>query len=92
MIRVANVAELPPGKGKVIDCGDRRVTVYNLDGRFYASSRRAHHEREPATRCAQHGRVFDAFAQDSPALLRADEQPCRVRVIAEVLWLEEKPE
>jgi nitrite reductase/ring-hydroxylating ferredoxin subunit len=88
VIRVASVSELPPGKGKVIDCGDRRVTVYNVDGRFYASSSRVAREREPASDCAQHGLTFDACVEDSPARLRADQRACRVCVIANVLWVD----
>jgi hypothetical protein len=36
----------------------------------------------------QHGLVFEAFVEDSPARLRADERACRVRVIANVLWVD----
>src|SRR5437868_2483985 len=61
-IRVAEVAELPPGKGKVLEVGGRSITVYNMEGRFYASatrSLRTERTREPATDCSLPGRSFE---------------------------------
>jgi nitrite reductase/ring-hydroxylating ferredoxin subunit len=90
-IRVADLAELPPGKGKVIALGEHQITVYNDDGVFYASStRRGRLAEAPFTDtsadCSQHGLVFDVFAEDSPARLRAG-TTCTVRVEEETVWL-----
>jgi len=90
-IRVAALAELPPGKGRVVEVGDRQVTIYNRDGRFHATcTRRARstHGAPGHTDCSMQGLAFDVFAEDSPAHLRADERTCRVRVVEEVVWLE----
>jgi nitrite reductase/ring-hydroxylating ferredoxin subunit len=90
-IRVARLAELPPGKGKVVELAGRRLTVYNQAGRFFATSTGRTHpsERlaETSTDCTHHGLVFDVFAEDSPATLRADEQRCTVRVDEHYVWL-----
>lgn len=94
-IRVAEVSELPPGKGKVIELHGRQVTIFNLEGRYYATSTRCEHEgpmhaphAEPAGACSQHGLAFDVSAEDSPARLNADEQHCRVRVEGAVIYVE----
>jgi nitrite reductase/ring-hydroxylating ferredoxin subunit len=82
-IRVGDLDELAPGKGKVVEILDREITVYNVDGRLRATSSRrvrASHHTGETDACAQHGLVFDAFAEDSPARLAADEESCAVRV------------
>ena len=69
-----------------------RVTVYNLDGRLYASATRAPAPASPPVDrvdCATWGSVFDVFAEDSPAKLRADQRACRVRVESGAIWLED---
>jgi nitrite reductase/ring-hydroxylating ferredoxin subunit len=86
-IRVAHVTELPPGKGKVVEVGGRQITIYNLEGRFAASSTRAPHlQGGAAPDCTQHGLAFDAYAEDSPARLRAD-AACRVWLDGDDVWL-----
>ncbi|HZS38987.1 MAG TPA: Rieske 2Fe-2S domain-containing protein [Polyangia bacterium] len=91
MIRVAEISELPPGKGKVVELGDRRLTIYNLDGKLVATATRARlppRERE-THECPQHGLAFDAFAEDSPARLRADEDRCALEIRDGAIWLDE---
>ena len=91
-IRVAMVSELPPGKGKVVDVAGRQVTVYNRDGRFFASSthasRRGPDAGDTSHTCAQHGLAFDVWMEDSPARL-LDEERCCVRVEDDVVYLVE---
>ncbi len=91
-IRVGNLNELAPGKGKVVETSDRQVTVYNVDGRLRATASRraraAHHAGETDEACVQHGLVFDAFAEDSPARLRADEEECHVRIEAGAVYVD----
>lgn len=86
-IRIADAVEIPPGKGKVVEVEGRQFTVFNCDGRFYASSTHAH-RRTPAfdTSASCGGRAFDVHAQDSPARLR-DEEPCLVRVDDDGIYL-----
>lgn len=88
MIRVAELSELPPGKGKVVGLADRRLTIYNLDGRLVATATRA---RRPRPELDADGRahcVFEVFAEDSPARLRADELACHVTIEDGVIWLD----
>ncbi|HLH95371.1 MAG TPA: Rieske (2Fe-2S) protein [Xanthobacteraceae bacterium] len=40
---VATIAEIPPGKRKLVDAGGRAIVVYNLDGEFFALSNRCPH-------------------------------------------------
>jgi hypothetical protein len=85
-LRVAQVSEIPPGKGKVVEVEGRQITVYNLEGRLVATATRASHPHEAETDCPQHGLQFDAFVEDSPARLRTDDE-CRVWIDGEDVWL-----
>ena len=89
-IRVAALAELPPGKGKILSLQDREVRVYNLDGRLYATAtREGRIGHGPAdTTHPEHGAVFDVYAEDSPARVRADQEHFRVRVEDETIWID----
>lgn len=86
-IRVADVAELPPGKGKRLELGERQVTVFNLDGVYHAQVTRKGREHTPRTEHAAHGAIFEAWAEDSPARLRTGEE-VPVRVEGDVVWLD----
>jgi len=90
MICVARLEELPPGKGKVVELTDRRVTIYNFDGKLIATATRAHRPpRAPDTRTADRAaHAFEVHAEDSPARLRDDEVACRVRVHRGEIWLD----
>lgn len=90
-IRVAEVSELPPGKGRVVEVGGRHFTVFNRDGSFYASTSTRHLRRAPeaadtTATCPQHGMEFDVWMEDSPARLN-DEERCRIEVDDDVVWL-----
>lgn len=89
-IRVADVSELPPGKGKVVEVGGRQFTVFNSDGRFFATSTHAARRAPPAgdtsDTCAPHGLEFEVWMEDSPARLR-DEDAARVVIDGETVWL-----
>src|SRR5438094_17260 len=88
-VRVAQLSELPPGKGKVVEVEGRQITVYNLEGRLVATSTRAPHLHEgETTDCTHHnmGLAFDAFAEDSPARLRTDGE-CRVWLDGDDVWM-----
>ena len=86
-IRVAQVSELPPGKGKQIEVEGRFVTVYNREGRFVATATRAAHFHDgEALDCSQHGLMFEAYAEDSPARLHAEGE-CRVFVEDDHVWI-----
>jgi hypothetical protein len=91
-IRVAEVSELPPGKGRIVEVGGRHFTVFNRGGEFYASTSAQHTLRAPdntdtSSTHAGSGMEFDVWMEDSPASLN-DEEPCRVEIDEdEVVWL-----
>ena len=88
-IRVASPVDLPPGKGKVVEVEGRQITVFNREGRFYASSthvRRRAPVIDTTATCPTHGLGFDVYTEDSPARLR-DEQRCHIRVDDDGIWL-----
>jgi nitrite reductase/ring-hydroxylating ferredoxin subunit len=87
MIRVASIAELPPGKGKIVEVGSRRITVFNCEGRFHATQAgRGAPVLDTTATCPAHGLAFDVYMEDSPAR-RHDEADCLVRVDDEGVWL-----
>ena len=89
-IRVAEVSELPPGKGRVVEVGGRHFTVFNRDGRYYATTSRtvmrAPDGSDTSHTCPQHGMEFDVWMEDSPARLN-DEERCGVEIDDDVVWL-----
>jgi nitrite reductase/ring-hydroxylating ferredoxin subunit len=88
-IRVGTVQELPPGRGRQLEVAGRHITVYNCDGRFYATtSHGPRHTPVPVdtTQCAPYGVEFDVWTEDSPARLH-DERPCLVRVDGDEIFL-----
>jgi nitrite reductase/ring-hydroxylating ferredoxin subunit len=68
-IRVASVADIPPGGAKAVKLDEKRsLALFNLDGRIYATSNQCPHMGYPLTRgtvrhgvvtCDWHGRSFD---------------------------------
>ena len=82
-IRVFTIAQLPPGKGRVVEVDGRQVTVYNCDGRFYATCTRPSRRTSPlhadSSYCGSRGLSFDVWAEDSPASLD-DESRCQISI------------
>jgi hypothetical protein len=73
----------------VVELSGHRVTIFNTEGRLEATASRVRRPPEPETfDCSQPGLAFEAFAEDSPAKLRADERRLRVWVEAQEIWLE----
>ena len=68
-IKVASVAEIPPGGAKAVKLDDKRsLALFNVEGRIYATSNQCPHMGYPLTRgtvrhgvvtCDWHGRSFD---------------------------------
>jgi nitrite reductase/ring-hydroxylating ferredoxin subunit len=65
---VARVGEVPPGTASVVRAGDREVTLYNVDGTFYATQSRCLHLKGPlgegeldgvVITCPWHGWQYD---------------------------------
>ena len=60
LVKIADVNELPPGKGKTVVLGEREVTVVNDEGRFVASSTWARRGASPLEgTCHMSGHRFD---------------------------------
>ncbi len=88
-LRVAELSELPPGKGRVVESPAWQVTVYNLDGKFHAAATRRATRADsidPLGRACAPGGSFDVFAEHSPARLRADAIVCALRVRGTTLY------
>jgi len=91
-IKVCEVDELPPGKGRILRVGSRDVYVYNREGRVFA----ALEERattitplagEPPS-CHHAGASFDVEQQDSPARTRAHTAVVAVSLRDEGIYVE----
>ena len=89
-IRVATVQQLPPGKGRIMEVEGRHVTVFNRDGRFYATCTRSPRRSTPAHVDTSYGGspgiAFEVWAEDSPARLD-DDSRCRVRIDGDDVFL-----
>ena len=53
ILKVAELDEVPPGKGKTILVDGREVTVYNQEGRYIATSRWTRRLTGPAPKSAR---------------------------------------
>jgi nitrite reductase/ring-hydroxylating ferredoxin subunit len=81
LVRVADVEELPPGKGKTLAIDGREITVYNQEGRYVATG--THRTRVAGTvtsTCEMPGMHFDLGIGDSPDRLRIGELHYEVQV------------
>ena len=65
---VADVSEVPAGRGKVVEVGGRQVALFNLDGRYLAIDNTCPHRGGPlgdgmvngnVVTCPWHGWQFD---------------------------------
>ena len=82
-VKIAELDELPPGKGKTLRLEGREVTVTNEEGRYTATSthvRALTHPPVAETTCEMPGRHFDANVEYAPSRLRIDELHVRVEV------------
>jgi nitrite reductase/ring-hydroxylating ferredoxin subunit len=79
LIKVADVDELPPGKGKTMNVAGREVTVYNREGRYVATATSPRAAAPSETRsalettCEMPGRHFEVGPAMSPDRLQSDE-------------------
>ena len=46
-VRVAAVADVPPGEGRVVDADGRQLAVFNVDGAFHAIDNACPHRGGP---------------------------------------------
>ena len=80
--KVADVDELPPGRGKTTTVAGREVTVYNREGRFVATATAPRVAAPPnlATTCEMGGHHFEVGPAMSPDRLQSDEVRYQVLV------------
>src|SRR5207245_1614903 len=88
-VKVCDLDELPPGKGKVVRAFGREVRLFNRAGRVFATLEEhavgtAHEGGGPPGElppvCRHPGSHFDAEQEDSPARAHAHEAAVRVRL------------
>ena len=69
-LTVGPVEELPPGEVKIVRAGELAISVYNLNGEYYAIEDRCSHDDGPLAEgdfdvetgvaiCPRHGSEFD---------------------------------
>lgn len=46
-VKVATVADIPPGEGRIFEVGGKTLAVFNVDGRFYATDNECPHRGGP---------------------------------------------
>lgn len=68
MTKVASVTDIPAGRCKVVQVGEKRVALFNVDGVFYALDNACSHRGGPlgegrldgsVVTCPWHGNQFD---------------------------------
>lgn len=68
MVKVAQVSEIPPGTGKVVEASGKTIAVFNCDGTFYAIDNTCKHRGGPlgegslagtTVTCPWHGWEYD---------------------------------
>jgi len=68
MVKIAEVAQVPSGTGKVVQAASREIALFNLDGTFYALDNRCTHVGGPLGQgkvdgtivtCPWHGSQFN---------------------------------
>ncbi len=91
LVEVANIADIPTGKVKVVEADGRRIALCNYDGTIYAIDDVCTHDRGPLGQgelianeieCPRHGARFDVTdgrAVRLPAIRPVKTYPVRVR-------------
>ena len=68
LTKVATVADVPKGTGKVVEIGGKKLAVFNCDGQFYAMDNTCRHRGGPlgegslagtTVTCPWHGWTYD---------------------------------
>ncbi len=95
-VRVASVAEVPPGRGKVVMMRGREVALFNTDGRFHAIDNICPHSYRPIgtlgfdgklVTCLWHGLTFNVETGECPEAPHYRVQRYRVWVENEDIFL-----
>jgi nitrite reductase/ring-hydroxylating ferredoxin subunit len=56
-VRVASVADVRPGEGRVVEAGGQALALFNVEGRFYAIANACPHRGGPLGEGDVEGRV-----------------------------------
>jgi nitrite reductase/ring-hydroxylating ferredoxin subunit len=56
-VRVASVADVRPGEGRVVEAGGQALALFNVEGRFYAIANACPHRGGPLGEGDLEGRV-----------------------------------
>lgn len=98
-VKVATKTEIPDGRGKLCEVGDRRIAVFHKDGQFYALDDTCTHLGASLAEgavtadgviCPWHGALFgleDGQCSGPPARGGVATYPCRIEgddIIVEV--------
>ena len=95
--RVADVNDIPPGKGVVLEIDGRRIAVFNVEGVFYAIDSVCTHRGGPLdegklrgaiVNCPWHGSQFDVMsgqAVSPPASISVARYPAKVE--EDAVWV-----
>lgn len=72
-VKAANVADVPPGRVKIVELGDQEVALCNVGGEIYAIANVCTHDNGPLgegylmgdeIECPRHGARFDVKTGD----------------------------
>jgi nitrite reductase (NADH) small subunit len=67
-VKVAKIDELPSGEGRLVEINQKRIALFNVDGRYYALDDVCPHRGAPlsegeiegeAVVCPWHGAIFE---------------------------------
>lgn len=103
-VKVANVADVPPGERIWHDFEDETVVIFNVDGNFYCIADRCTHDDGPLgdgtfdvrnceIHCPRHGAIFDIRTGEALALPAVKPVPTfAVKVEGDEIWVESPDE
>jgi len=90
-VKVAQVRDIPPGRGKAVEAGGRKIALFNVDGTFYAIDDACPHRGASLSEgelsgteitCYLHGAVFDLVTGEvlaAPATEGVATYPVRIQ-------------
>jgi nitrite reductase/ring-hydroxylating ferredoxin subunit len=93
---IARVEDIPEGKGKVVQVGQRQILLLNIDGDFHALDSFCAHHGAPLVKgevvegqllCPWHGITFDVASGTCPAAPEERVQTYPVEVRAGQVWV-----
>jgi nitrite reductase/ring-hydroxylating ferredoxin subunit len=74
-VRVATVADIPEGQGRMFDVNGRSIAIFNVAGQFHCIDNLCEHQQGPLAEgelegcvvtCPWHGWTYDVTSGESP--------------------------